>query len=298
MAGVARQVLTSRHNRYELPRFSWLASHGFDAVVVVFTAAATATFLHRARFEEAERSIRQSIAERPSANTQAALAQLLLTAKGDAEGAARTLASGATAARSEPRTIWITALVQLCQRAPEDVLKTLERFSDDYIQDNWFAGPKTYSTGRAHAMAGRMAAANIAWEKGLAVVDARLKENNDSRSLRLMRGELLALLGRPGEALREARTLEELSHGHRQLWVLSPLRIYALLGRADEAVPILTDVLARVRAHENTFWPLTPALLRIDPLWDKIRDDPRFQKLAASDQPASTSPVPVPASDP
>jgi hypothetical protein len=25
--------------------------------------------------------------------------------------------------------------------------------------------------------------------------------------------------------------------------------------------------------------PLTPALLRIDPVWDPLRDDPKFQKL-------------------
>jgi hypothetical protein len=28
-----------------------------------------------------------------------------------------------------------------------------------------------------------------------------------------------------------------------------------------------------------SFAPLTPALLRIDPVWDPLRDDPLFQKL-------------------
>jgi hypothetical protein len=30
---------------------------------------------------------------------------------------------------------------------------------------------------------------------------------------------------------------------------------------------------------------ITPALLRLDPAWDQIRNDPRFQELAAEKKP-------------
>jgi serine/threonine protein kinase/predicted Zn-dependent protease len=53
-------------------------------------------------------------------------------------------------------------------------------------------------------------------------------------------------------------------------------QIYALLGDADHAVPILKRLLQIPHAH-----PITPAGLRLDPVWDQIRNDPRFQELAS-----------------
>ena len=50
--------------------------------------------------------------------------------------------------------------------------------------------------------------------------------------------------------------------------------IYASLGNADEAIPILKKWIQVPSATS-----ITPALLRIDPIWDPIRNDPRFQEL-------------------
>src|SRR5437868_1871354 len=53
--------------------------------------------------------------------------------------------------------------------------------------------------------------------------------------------------------------------------------IYGLLGDADHAIPILKRLLQIPYSGS-----ITPACLRLDPTWDQIRNDPRFQKLVAS----------------
>ena len=55
--------------------------------------------------------------------------------------------------------------------------------------------------------------------------------------------------------------------------------IYASLGNADQAISILKRWVQVPSFTSN--W----TLLRIDPKWDPIRNDPRFQELAAEKKP-------------
>jgi len=56
--------------------------------------------------------------------------------------------------------------------------------------------------------------------------------------------------------------------------------IYAPLGAADHAIPILKRLLQIQYAGA-----IPPAVLQIEPIWDPIRSDPGFQELIAGKKP-------------
>jgi TolB-like protein/class 3 adenylate cyclase/Tfp pilus assembly protein PilF len=63
-------------------------------------------------------------------------------------------------------------------------------------------------------------------------------------------------------------------------------RVAARTGEPDRAIAALRKLLSIPNAGlVATDVPLTPALLRLDPAWDQIRNDPRFQELAAEKKP-------------
>ncbi|MBX3738801.1 MAG: TIR domain-containing protein [Candidatus Didemnitutus sp.] len=240
------------------------------------------------KFADAETYIRRSFAARPSVNSAGGIALLHLTWTGDLEAAVRDLSAVPAAMLNAPRVVWMTAQVHLNRRAPEDALRALDRLPDLFIRDSWFTGPKALLIGRAHALAGRATAAKLAWEGGLRFVDDALKNDPAEPAIHRARGELLAALGRSDEALAEARTFEELSHGTLRGWNVSAAGIYATLGRADLAVPRLAAIIDA----DTGGWPLTRTLLRQDPRWDPIRDDPAFIALLTEPH-AAADPTPI-----
>jgi TolB-like protein/thioredoxin-like negative regulator of GroEL len=80
------------------------------------------------------------------------------------------------------------------------------------------------------------------------------------------------------KAMEIRRTSEDPFAGPMQEEAMA--QIYAALGNADESIPIL-----KRWVHVPSYTSIAPTLLRIDPAWDPIRNDPRFQELAAEKKP-------------
>jgi serine/threonine protein kinase len=100
-----------------------------------------------------------------------------------------------------------------------------------------------------------------------------------------------AVLGRKGSALKEAERAIMLLPNIKDR-VYGPAceenlaLIQTMVGAQSRAISTLTRLLQT--AYSSWFYgqlPVTPSLLRLDPIWDPLRADPAFQKLCQEKQP-------------
>ena len=92
---------------------------------------------------------------------------------------------------------------------------------------------------------------------GLLLIDATLRDRPEFE-----REGALMLERTKGDEWRHPKTEELIAQG------------YAILGDADRVIPVISRLLAT-----NYVFAITRANLRMQPAWDNIRNDPRFQKL-------------------
>ena len=127
------------------------------------------------------------------------------------------------------------------------------------------------------AAGGRMDEARPAFEIVLRKITEMRAQGDKSLGLRDDLVRILALLGdreavaRESESLLADTALDRWRYPQSEVTAASA---YAILGDADAAIPHLERSLAPSQQG------LTSAYLRLEAVWDKIRDDPRFQRLA------------------
>ena len=248
-------------------------------------------YLFLRRWNEAERALGRALALDPQ-NINAAyhLAQTYTNSTGDIQRARRA-SEGVQGAKGQvsPYGILISQMIR------EDVyLDVLERHFPDALRA-WDEVPGNFRDERLRqlkarvgiqVLAGQNVAAKSECDQARVLLEAQLAERRPSDHTSASEvAWIYVCLGRNADALRIAREAAESMPIEKDALVgtyflLGLAQIEAHTGQPEEAVKILRQLLT-IPAGEY----ISVARLKIDPVWDPIRNDPGFQKLLSEPEP-------------
>lgn len=240
---------------------------------VVTGQAELHTLLAEGRYAEAERTLALANATTRTPDEFATARTLRLLWKGETEGTLAQLAALNPSAKTVPAVIWTEALTQLLRGDGEKLLSVLTKLPDESWEQHWLHCPKAYLAGWGQRLASREEQARAAWEKALGQVEARSPRASDERQLRLLRAELLALLGRKPEAEAALRAAQSSLAAGQQLPLPPLLQVQAALGRGADAA----EALATAKVTTDGWMP-TAVWLQLDPRLASIRGETAFQR--------------------
>jgi len=233
------------------------------------------TYSINRKYAEADRYFNIAISlapDQPSGYSRLAWNYLLWN--GDTLKARRILEKIPSTLDSEAEFAWY--VLEMCDRNYEAALKHRLVGSDNQAESAFMAG-------YVYSRTNRSTAARSSYEKARAICEEAVKEQPGSVDIHSALGRAYAALGTKEDALREVKLAETLLPVSKDA-VFGPDRLedqaftYVLMGDYDSAIKVL-EYLVSIPARD-----ISPAILRISPRWDPLRNDPRFQKIVQTEQ--------------
>jgi serine/threonine protein kinase/tetratricopeptide (TPR) repeat protein len=235
-------------------------------------------------FDEANKIIDRALKVEPNGfGLWEIKAMLAIAEKGDLSMAEKILAKLNSPPASSEQRIEIA-------RARTNVLRLLREYTGLLQEADGLAddlplfgtvptglGGKYYVIGIARKSLNDELGARTALLKAKSIAEAHLKQSPDDVDAHVQLAKALAWLGEKDAALHYAQRATELLPENKDAFVgpeitAAVAEVYCILGDNGRAIEMLDGLLSRPS------W-VTVQLLKVDPSWDPLRNDPRFQAL-------------------
>jgi len=230
-------------------------------------------------FEAADKTLDRAIAMAPQSFDLCALkAYVSLLWKGDLNTVEKQFSSIPAEADSNGVVTWMHYWVLMLQRKFSEALAVVQKFPGDaLVTESTAPAPKSFLEGAIYCLQGDKPTGQAEFAKARAVSDKLLLEAPDDPARHAQQGLILAALGEKDAAIKEGKTAVELRPESQDAFdgpkiTTSLAEIYALTGETDEAFRLIDHLLSIPNG-------LTIPVLKLDPVWDPLREDPRFQAM-------------------
>jgi TolB-like protein/Flp pilus assembly protein TadD len=237
------------------------------------------SYMAQRDFESANKVIDRLVAASPQAFQARAFKGFVAAhSKGDLSVAEKVFSS--LPPETDPNGLMTLArfwVLRLQRKFPE-ALQVVQQFRGEALSNTTTAPcPKAFLEGEIYLLQGDEAKARTALEQARVVSDQLVSAAPADPARHGQHGLILAALGQKQEAIAEGKRAVELLPESQDAFdgpqgTAALAQIYAWTGEFDEAFRLLDHLLVIPSS-------LTVPMLKLDPAWDPLRKDPRFQAL-------------------